>query len=299
MEKRRTKEQVNEQILLVYVQAIRKQQPRIGTRKLHTLLKEVYQREGIKYGRDKLFRLLRSNGLLVKVRGRHIRTTDSAHGYELYGNLIRDYLPAGAEQIWVSDITYIETQQGFVYLSLVTDQYSKKIMGYQVEPRLETSGPLKALRMALRGRTHQDSPLIHHSDRGVQYCCTEYTAELKRYNIQISMSARGNPYENAIAERVNGILKTEFYLDRRFHDIHQVRAVVKEVISIYNTQRPHASCNYLTPEQAHTHTGQLKRVWKEYKPSHRSTCPQQIGEEVKKVLNQLIRKNTVQTSLRE
>ena len=288
LEKRSIRSGVEEEIVLVYVREIRKQQPRIGTRKLFSLLKETMKANDIKMGRDKFFTVLRRHGLLVKPRRRRVRTTDSNHVYRKYPNIIKEYEPCGPEQIWVSDITYLSTEKGFVYLSLVTDQYSKKIMGYHVHATLEAEGPIKALRMALKNRSHAASRLIHHSDQGIQYCCEAYIKLLKCNNIQISMSSRGNPYENAVAERVNGIFKTEFYLDRYFRNINQVRQVVKEMVAVYNHNRPHTSCNYLTPEQAHHQHGVLKKRWRTYKSKTITHNPQQIGEEAKKALEQLL-----------
>ena len=287
LEKRHIKRNVGEEIVLTYVRGIRKSQPRIGTRKLHSMLGSVFEENGIKIGRDKLFALLKGNGLLVKPRRRKKITTDSAHGYRKYQNLIREYVPCEPDQIWASDITYVSTSQGFVYVSLVTDQYSKKIMGYHVHPTLEAKGPLKALKMAMRNRHHQETNLIHHSDRGSQYCCEEYVNLLKHNKIQISMSAPGNPYENAVAERVNGIFKNEFYLDSNFHSIKHVSRTLKETVAVYNNNRPHASCDYLTPEQAYNQRGLLKKRWKSYrKPPEKYVVP----EEVKAALNRLIKK---------
>ncbi len=254
---------------------------------MHDMLGSVLEDTGIKMGRDKLFAVLKCNGLLVKTRRSKKITTDSNHAYRKHPNLIRDYVPSGPEQIWASDITYVSTEQGFVYVALVTDQYSKKVMGYHVHPTLEAKGPIKAMKMALKRRNHQEANLIHHSDRGVQYCCDKYVNLLKRNKIQISMSAPGNPYENAVAERVNGIFKSEFYLDSHFSTIKQVRRTLREIVDVYNNSRPHASCDYLTPEQAHHKYGILKKRWKTYK-----SPPQKyiIPEEVKAVVSQLTRK---------
>ena len=180
MEKRHVQSGVNDEIVLVYVKEIRKQQPRIGTRKLYSMLQEVLDSNHIKLGRDKFFDLLRCNDLLVKRRRKRVNTTDSNHIYWKYSNLIRDYISSGPEQIWVSDLTYLSTEKGFVFLSLVTDQYSKKIMGYYVSATLEAYGPLNALKMALKAREHLKTKLIHHSDRGVQYCCDDYISALKK-----------------------------------------------------------------------------------------------------------------------
>lgn len=290
METRQTKEYINDEVLLVYVKAIRKQQPRLGTRKMYDMLQIVIKTNAIKIGRDKFFDLLNGNDLLVKKRRKHVCTTDSNHVYKRYQNLIKEYIPNGPEQIWVSDITYLSIENGFVYLSLVTDLYSKVIMGYHVNATLETVGPLEALKMALKNRRHPNSLLIHHSDHGIQYCCYEYTSALDINQIQISMSARGNPYENATAERVNGILKSEFYLDRCFRNLEDVRFVVKDTVRIYNNLRPHASCDYLTPELAHTCKGVLKKRWKSYKRVKQPKEIQPISEEVKLVLAQLLKK---------
>ena len=213
-----------------------------------------------------------------------MKTTDSRHGHRKYPNLIKGYSASGPEQIWVSDITFVPTETGFVYVSLVTDQYSKKIMGYKAHPTLEAEGPLEALRMALK-RRRRETKLIHHSDRGAQYACEEYVNMLERNDILISMSAPGNPYENAVAERINGTIKTEFFLDGYFRDIEQVSRALKEIVSVYNKERPHASCDYLTPEQAHQRQGVLKKRWRTYK---RKTPPRTEDEETRKALEQLI-----------
>ena len=272
-------------MVVMYVRGIRVSQPRMGTRKLYWLLKAVMKENGIKMGRDKFFTLLRTHGLLVKPRCRCVQTTDSNHTYRKYPNLIKEYEPCGPEQIWSSDITYVSTEKGFVYVSLVTDHYSKKIMGYHVHKTLEAEGPLQALRMALKNRSHPETKLIHHSDQGIQYCNGEYIELLKHNGIQISMSAPGNPYENAVSERVNGTIKTEFYLNGYFRNIEQVRKAVKETIFLYNNHRPHASCDYLTPEQAHQRYGKLKKRWRKYQTKKQ---PQTIGEEIQKALEQLL-----------
>ena len=287
MEFRRTKEVVEDELILLYVREIRKQQPRVGTRKLYALLKEIMKATEIKMGRDKFFALLRTHNLLVKSRRRRRVTTNSHHRYRKYPNLIKGYEPSGPEQTWVSDITYVTTKKGFVYVAFVTDRYSKKIMGYHVHPTLEARGPIHALSMALKSRRNPESGLIHHSDRGIQYCCDKYIKLLERNTIRISMSSRGNPYENAVAERVNGIFKTEFYLDRCFTNINQVKQVVKEMVAVYNNQRPHASCDYLTPEQAHHHSGVLKKRWRTYPSKSKTHVPQHIGVVANKALERI------------
>lgn len=288
LERRRNRSVVEDELTLVYVREIRRQQPRVGTRKLYVLLKEIMKSNDIKMGRDNFFSLLRRHDLLVKPRRKRRLTTNSYHRYKKYPNLIKDFETKGPEQIWVSDITYVATEKGFVYVSFVTDKYSKKVMGYHVHSTLEAQGPIQALFMAFRARSHASTGLIHHSDQGIQYCCEEYIRLLKRNNIRISMSSRGNPYENAVAERVNGIFKTEFYLDRTFRNITQVKHVVKEMVAVYNNQRPHASCDYLTPELAHTRQGILKKRWRTYKPKTRTIDPQQNNEKVSNTVKQLM-----------
>lgn len=236
--------------------------PRLGTRKLYYILTETLEKHGIRIGRDKFFDLLERYGLLVRRRKRkRIYTTDSNHRFNRYPNLVKEAEPNAANQIWVNDITYISLRGGFAYLSLVTDGYSRKIVGYCLYPTLQRQGPINALRMALGG-SEGINGLIHHSDRGIQYCCDDYTALLKSSNIQISMTERGDPYENAIAERVNGILKGEFGLDKIFLNFDEALKAVAQAVDTYNTLRPHASCDYLTPEMAHQKQGIIKKRWK-------------------------------------
>jgi transposase InsO family protein len=250
-------------IVIKRVKEIRQQMPRIGVRKLHYMLKETLQQHRISIGRDKLFDLLAEYGLLVRHRKRrYISTTDSNHRFRKYPNLVRELQVLRPDQLWVSDITYIGLRDGFCYLSLVTDAYSRKIVGYCLYPTLHKEGPLHALHMAMNGWQDKAGTLIHHSDRGMQYCCTEYTALLESKGITISMTEKGDPYENALAERVNGILKGEFGLSEDFDDYQQALQAVNRAISIYNEQRPHASCDYLTPQQAHQQQGVLKIKWK-------------------------------------
>ena len=236
--------------------------PRIGTRKLHYLLGDALQRHGISIGRNKLFDLLSDYGLLVRRRKRKgVSTTDSNHPFRKYPNLVRELQVLRPNHLWVSDITYLSLIDGFCYLSLVTDAYSRKIVGYCLHPTLKKEGPIQALKMAVADRVYRQ-PLIHHSDRGLQYCCGDYISLLGQSGISISMTEKGDPYENAIAERVNGILKSEFELDSAFSSFEAAKAAVDKAIDIYNHQRPHSSCNYLTPVQAHLQQGLLPTKWK-------------------------------------
>jgi transposase InsO family protein len=235
--------------------------PRIGTRKLHYMLTETLQKHDISIGRNKLFDLLEEYGLLVRRRKRRKAiTTNSNHPFYKYPNLVRELQVLRPNQLWVSDITYISLRDRFCYLSLVTDAYSRKIVGYRLHPTLKKEGPLMALQMALVSKP--EATLIHHSDRGLQYCCSEYTTLLQNRAISISMTEKGDPYENAIAERVNGILKEEFGLYNDFDNYGQALLAVQNAVETYNQLRPHASCDYLTPEQAHQQQGLLKTKWK-------------------------------------
>ena len=238
--------------------------PRLGTRKLYHLLEPILVKHAISIGRDKLFDLLADYGLLIRNRKRkRVNTTNSNHPFRKYPNLIRELEVLRPNHLWVSDITYIDLTDCFCYLSLITDAYSRKIVGYCLHPTLKKEGPLKALDMAVSNWTaNPDESLLHHSDRGLQYCCADYIAQLEEQRIVISMTEKGDPYENAIAERVNGILKTEFLLDQVFENIELAETVTKNAIEIYNSQRPHSSCDYLTPDQAHERKGALKSRWK-------------------------------------
>lgn len=237
-------------------------QPRLGTRKLLVLMQGFVQEHQLKMGRDALFDLLREHKLLVKKRRRKVQTTFSNHWQKKYPNLIREYVPKAPNLLWVSDITYILVGDGFAYLSLVTDAYSRKIVGFCVSETLSAMGSLKALSMALKD-CPDTSGLIHHSDRGVQYCCLEYVNLLKDNTIQISMTQSGDPLENAIAERVNGILKQELLADH-YPSLAVAKKGIAQAVLIYNSLRPHSSCDMMTPQQAHQQTGDLRRRWKNY-----------------------------------
>lgn len=249
------------ELALEMVAEIRREIPRIGTPKLHYMLKEPFKTHGIKMGRDALHNLLLDNGLIVKSRKKYIRTTNSNHWMKKYPNLIKDFSPEEAEQLWVADITYIQIRNNFNYLSLITDVYSHRIVGHCLFPTLGAEGSLTALRMALETR-RKEIPLIHHSDRGAQYCCSGYVGILNHEGIGISMTNNGDPYENAVAERVNGILKDDFDLSRRFQTREEALNVVDRSIIAYNEIRPHMSCDYLTPAVAHEKRGVLKKRWK-------------------------------------
>ena len=264
---RRSREIYTDDIILKYVEEIREQLPRLGTRKLHFKIAPLLEAHGIKVGRDYLFNLLEQHKMLIRKRKRKVITTDSRHWMHKYDNLIRDLDCRRPEQIWVSDITYIRMGNQWGYLSLITDVYSRKIMGYCFRTDMLAEGPIEALKMAINNRRYKDQPLIHHSDRGSQYCSEHYVKTLKGNNISISMTQNGDPYENALAERMNGILKTEFNLYGTMCGFEQTYQMVKESIAAYNSLRPHSSCDYLTPDQTHQLSGPLKKRWKPY-PKH-------------------------------
>ncbi len=231
--------------------------PQIGTRKLHHLLGK-----NVGIGRDRLFQLLRKEGMLIFKRRKYTCTTNCRHWMRKYPNLTTTLQVVRPEQLWVSDITYVDTtEDGNSYLHLVTDAYSKQIMGYELCGDMEATSTLKALKMALANRRY-DQPLIHHSDRGLQYCSRIYVAELERNRISISMTENGDPYENAVAERMNGILKGEFGLGDMLDNIQHAKNLAKQGIAIYNHLRPHLSCRMLTPVQMHA---QQKIEIKKYK----------------------------------
>lgn len=234
--------------------------PKLGGRKLYFLLKD--ELSILKVGRDKLFRILRANHMLIKLKKRYHITTDSHHRFRKHKNLISTLEIEKPESVWVSDITYVGTRTNPSYLALITDAYSKKIVGYNVSNSLAVEGSLKAIEMALVNRVYKKYPLIHHSDRGLQYCSNEYQKIMKQHNIKPSMTEKYDPYENAIAERINGILKQEFDIARNIQNLDLKKKLIKNAINIYNNLRPHLSNQMLTPIQMHRQQ-KLKR--KQYK----------------------------------
>lgn len=262
----------HERFLLEYVHTIRQQIPGMGGEKLWLLYKEYFGSEH-SLGRDAFLDVLRENGLMLRKRKRSCRTTDSTHGLPLYPDLVKDLLLHRARQVWVSDITYIWTDEGFCFLSLVSDAYSHEILGWFVGPTLEAIYTLEALKMACRSFDgDKKEELIHHSDRGIQYASLLYTSFLKEEKIRISMTQSGDPKDNAIAERINGILKNEFLNHYQFKNIAQVRQKMEQVVRFYNTQRPHRSLDMMTPRQAREKTGAIRKRWKCYKDEYRESA---------------------------
>ena len=233
----------------------------MGTGKLHHLLGGFRADHQVKLGRDKLYDLLRDHHLLRYKRRKRAQTTNSQHPFYKYENLVKDFTASCPNQLWVSDITYIRTGNDFSYLSLITDAYSHQVMGWALEPTLHTRGPLSALQMAIRFKGKGKKELIHHSDRGLQYCCQHYVKLLDSHDVRISMTKEGKPGENAIAERINGTIKDEFNC-RAFLTFEQAQAAIAKAIEAYNHLRPHASRDYLTPAQAHQKEGPLKKRWR-------------------------------------
>ena len=253
---------LDEGLILDLVHQQRRITPGAGGRKLVHLLQKQWQNHGIKMGRDQFFDLLRRHDLLIRRRKKYVITTNSKHWLKKHPNRTVGLTVDQAEQLWVSDITYILAGNRFGYLILITDAYSRKIVGYEFSESLSADFCVKAIKQALDERQFPSRRLMHHSDRGLQYCSQAYVKALEQHNCLISMTQNGDPYENALAERVNGILKQEWKLDRKFDSFNQAKSAIEQAIYQYNHARPHASCDYLTPMQAHGHTGALKKRWK-------------------------------------
>jgi transposase InsO family protein len=239
----------------------RKRHKRKGSVKVHGELKSAFLTAGIKCGRDKFLDILRDENMLIHYRKRFIKTTNSKHKFKKYPNLIMDLEINRAEQVFVSDITYIRTKKGFMYLFLITDAYSKQIMGWELSDNLRTINAIKALRMAIGNRRYPERSLIHHSDRGLQYCNPAYINVLGQNGILPSMTTKYDPYENAIAERVNGILKTEYEIGEGFLGEKDAKREIKFAIWLYNTDRSHMSCQGMTPVVAHRVENYKLKKW--------------------------------------
>lgn len=259
--KRKGKALLAADIVIELVEELRREQPRAGTPQLYQTLKPEFKRRGIKMGRIALNTLLRQRGLLVKRKRRRPKTTLSDHKYLRFPNLIKDWQPTAPEQLWVADISYLHLRTGFAYLFLLSDAYSRKIMGWTISATLEAVNAVLVLKMAIGNRSYPGRNLIHHSDQGSQYACGEYVQVLREHSIKPSMAARGKSHENPIAERVNGIVKVDLGCDRVYEGIEQATQAFERIITIYNSKRLHSSCDYLTPEQAHLRKGKLKRHW--------------------------------------
>lgn len=248
--RRRTRREVDEDMIVELVKCERRIQPKLGVRKLLVVLARDMADLGIELGRDRLFALLRDRGLLVLRRRGGARTTNSRHGFRMWPNLIRHVIATQVHQVWFSDLTYIRTEEGFMYLALMMDACSRKVVGWDISDSLEAEGCLRALRMAL-GQLPAGAAPIHHSDRGTQYCCGQYVEALERRGCLVSMTEINHCYENATAERLNGILKGEYGLGETFRSKVQAQEAARQAINIYNERKPHTMLKNLVPSVVH------------------------------------------------
>lgn len=254
-------------MVLKEVEKIREQHIKMGTRKLYEKLKPFLKDHHIKMGRDALFNLLSTNYMLIRKRKRRVKTTYSSHWLRKYPNLIKDFVPTASNHLWVSDITYWRIKTGFVYISFITDAYSHKIVGHYVSDTLESTKTLQALKMATSGLKREPEKhfqLIHHSDRGIQYCSHQYINLLKKNEITISMTENGDPLENAVAERINGIIKEEYLNNYIVNDLNEARSLLNYAVMLYNEDRPHSSISNMIPSILHQNNTKTKRLWKNY-----------------------------------
>lgn len=258
---------IEEEVIVKEVHRIRNEHPRMGGRKLYSILNPVMNEHQIKMGRDKFFDLLYRHNLLIRRKRRGIKTTFSNHWMRKYPNLIKHFTPTAPNQLWVSDITYWKVNGITMYLTFITDAYSHRIVGYHLTRSLEAVECIKALQMALSTlKAESHLHLIHHSDRGSQYCSSEYVELLKKHGIQISMTESGDPLENSIAERINGIIKGEYLEASNIKTVKDAMNYLPKAISLYNTKRPHMSISNYTPDSVHyaEESFEVKRLWKNY-----------------------------------
>lgn len=270
-QKRNVVQLSNEHLILQQIDAFRKYQPRCGGRKLFIMLQPFFTQHNITMGRDNFFALLARNKLLVRKRNRNVYTTNSKHHFYRYPNLVKDFTPLKAHELWVADITYIPLKNRFAYLFLITDAYSRKIVGFHVSDDMKVSSATLALKKALAQKP-PETIVIHHSDRGIQYCSTAYVGLLQQHHAHISMTQNGDPYENAIAERVNGILKTEL-VSKYYDNIDNASNHIARCITIYNYRRRHSSLNWQIPDDVHKQQGPQIRRWKNYYQHNTKTKP--------------------------
>ena len=257
--------QTKHDLILGKIREIRTMHPVMGTRKLLCLLEPFLAEHDIKIGRDALFNLLSANKMLVRKRKRKISTTQSRHWLKKYPNLTKGWYPKKPLQLWVADITYVPLKRSHLYLSLITDAYSHRIMGYQIADTLHGIHTTRALQMALTHYEMTPDQLIHHSDRGLQYCNSEYVNLLEEHKIKISMTENSDPLENPIAERINGIIKEEYLKHYSISNRSQAMILLDTIVCRYNQQRPHQSIKMLTPETVHTNKLLVNRQWSKQK----------------------------------
>ena len=248
--RRRQRREVDEGLVIALVCRERAVQPRLGGRKLLHMLEDDLADAGVVIGRDRFMEVLRRHDLLIERRVRSVRTTESRHGFMTYENLLKDLALSGPHQAWVSDITYLRTSEGFLYLSLVMDAFSRAMVGFDCSDTLEREGAIRALRQSLR-QLPREAEAIHHSDRGSQYCCGEYVKALGSAGVKISMTQENHCYENAKAERLNGILKQEYGLGVCLGSKGEALCAVAEAVKLYNCRRPHQALGYATPMSVH------------------------------------------------
>ena len=258
---RQIKNEKEHEVIVNLTKRIRRQHKHMGGKKVYGKLKKDIAKSGIKCGRDKYLMILKEHCLLVKRPKMYVKTTQSQHVHRKYPNIIRDLDIRRSEQVFVSDITYIKTMQGFMYLYLTTDVYSKQIMGWELSDNLKTVNANKALKMAIKNRRYPKRELIHHSDRGLQYCHPTYIDILNRNKIKISMTDKYDPYENAVAERVNGILKSEYDIGGEFVGLKDAAMEIRHAIWLYNNDRPHLSCHSMVPVEAHKEENYKLKRW--------------------------------------
>ncbi len=255
--------QASEQhVVLNVVRKVRERHPVIGTRKLHLMIQDQLKEHHIKMGRDKLYDLLADNGLLLRRKKRRVRTTFSNHRFRRYPNLITSMMVTTPNQVWVSDITYWRVKESFLYLFFITDVYSRKIVGYQVADNLRTANSIEALKTALQKVRGPFEGLIHHSDRGFQYCSDQYVGLLRSKGIRISMTQSGDPLENPIAERINGIIKNEYLTHFQVENLQSARQLLDKVITRYNHERPHNGCLNSVPDEIYSSEGSMLGKYK-------------------------------------
>jgi len=255
-------QQSEDGLIVQQVINLRKEQPRCGTRKLLVMLQPFFIKNKIFISRDRLFYLLSGNKLLIRKRKRSTHTTNSKHFFYRYPNLVQHFTPLHAHELWVADITYIPMKERFAYLYLITDAYSRKIVGFHVSDDMRVTSAVVALQKAIDQKP-ADAIVIHHSDRGLQYCSNDYVALLKQHHARISMTQNGDPYENAMAERVNGILKTEL-ISESYPDLKAAMQHIARCITVYNYKRVHSSINWQIPNTVHNQTGPQIKKWKNY-----------------------------------
>ena len=263
-----------QELVIKEVLRIRKTHKKMGCRKLLVKLEAFMFDHQIKMGRDALFDLLAANQLLIRRRNRRVSTTYSSPWLRKYPNLIREFVADGINQLWVSDITYWRFKDKFLYISFITDVFSHKIVGYYLSESLEAESSIHALQMALDQLKQPVEGLIHHSDRGIQYCCKEYVKLLQDNSIAISMTENGDPLENALAERINGIIKGEYLDCYEVNSIQEANELLIQVVNLYNQERPHMSIGNKTPEEVHQTNQKTDRLWKNYYPKNRTLVNQ-------------------------